>query len=85
MIDPADTVTLPLPQPTRLRFASEGRVYNVMLEPDLLGDWTVTQSWGGKGNLRGGGKVIHVSDFAAGLALLESITKVRERHGYQAV
>jgi len=82
MIDPADTVTLPLPQPTRLMFVSEDRVYNVMLQQDLLEDWTVVQSWGGKGNLRGGGKVTHVEDHASGMALLEQIAKRRERNGY---
>lgn len=85
MIDPADTVTKPIPQPTRLRFASNGRVYSAALQEDLLGDWTVVQSWGGKGNLRGGGKITLVESFEAGLVLLKSIAKRREQHGYKPV
>lgn len=82
MVDPADTVTRSLPQPTRMQFVSETRVYTTLLDQDLLGDWTVTQSWGGKGNRRGGGKVTHVENFEEGLQLLQDIAKQRQRHGY---
>lgn len=85
MIDPADTVTRSLPQPTRMQFVSETRIYTTLLDQDLLGDWTVMQSWGGKGNQRGGGKVTHVKDFEAGLRLLQAIAKRRIRHGYNLV
>jgi hypothetical protein len=81
MIDPADTVTRALPQPTRLQFASETQVYTAILDRDLLGDWTVMQSWGGKSNQRGGGKVTPVESFEAGLQLLQAIAKRRGRHG----
>jgi hypothetical protein len=53
-----------------------------MLIQDLFDQWMVIQSWGGKGNLRGGGKTTHVDSFEDGLAMLEAITKRRERHGY---
>lgn len=85
MIDPADTVTLGLPQPTRMQFVSETRVYTVLLDQDLLGDWTVMQSWGGKSNRRGGGKVTHVESFEAGLKLLQAIAKRRGQHGYNLI
>lgn len=85
MVDPADNATQPLPHATRLRFASNGRIYNVVLTQDLLDDWTVIQSWGGKHNLRGGGKITHVSSFEAGLAMLDAIKKVREKHGYKII
>jgi hypothetical protein len=82
MIDPADTVTRPLPQPTRLHFTTDTRMYTVALQQDLLGDWTVMQSWGGKSSQRGGGKVCHVASFEAGAELLERIAKRRQAHGY---
>lgn len=85
MIDPEDNATRSLPQATRLRFASNSRIYNAVLTQDLLEDWTVVQSWGGKGNLRGGGKITHVESFEAGMALLRSIAKTRKKHGYQPV
>lgn len=85
MVDPADTVTRSIPQPTRMQFISETRVYITLLDQDLLGDWTVTQSWGGKGNRRGGGKVTHVENFEAGLQLLQAIAKQRQRYGDRLV
>jgi hypothetical protein len=85
MIDPADTVTKPLPQPTRLRFASNGRIYSAILTQDLLEDWTVIQSWGGKHNQRGGGQITHVPTFEAGVAMLQAIAKRREKHRYRVI
>ena len=85
MVDPADTVTRSLPQPTRMQFVSESRVYTTLLDQDLLGDWTVVQSWGGKGTRHGGGKVTHVENFEAGMELLQAIAKRRERSGYNLV
>lgn len=87
MVDPADSVTVPLPValPTRINFASPDRIYSVALERDLLGDWCVIQSWGGKNNNRGGGKIHQVASYEEGLALMRSIVRRRERHGYQIV
>lgn len=82
MIDPADLVTRALPQPTRIQFASQTCIYSVLLDQDLLGDWTVMQSWGGKGSRRGGGKITPVRSFEAGLQLLQKIARRREQHGY---
>jgi hypothetical protein len=83
MIDPADSVTAPLPQPTRMHFQAETRVYTAVLDQDLFGDWVVCQSWAGKENRRGGGKITHVGSFEDGMRLLQSIAKRRARHGYQ--
>ena len=85
MVDPVDTVTLPLAQPTRLRFASNGQIYTAVLTQDLLEDWTVIQSWGSQHNQRGGGKIAHVPSFEAGIAMLQEIAKKREKHGYRPV
>ena len=80
-----DDLTAQLPCPLRLRFASPSRVYALVLEQDLLGDWCVVQSWGGRRNQRGGGQVRAVESFDAGLALVASIRRHRERRGYQIV
>lgn len=85
MIDAADTVTAPLPQPTRMQFASDTRVYSAVLDQDLLGDWTVAQSWAGKESRRGGGKITHVAGFEEGMQLLRQIAKRRVQHGYRIV
>jgi hypothetical protein len=85
MVDPTDNVTKPLPQPARLRFASNGRIYSAILTQDLLEDWTVIQSWGGKYNQRGGGQITHVPTFEAGVAMLHAIAIRREKHGYQVL
>ena len=86
MIDPADTVTPSLPvttdSPIRLRFASEDRTYVAVPEQDLLEDWVVVQSWGGRFNQRGGGKIRAVADHEEGLAQLRKITRQRIQHGY---
>lgn len=80
MIDPADSKTLPLPKPTRIHFATAAQNHTVVLDQDLLGDWTVVQSWGGKGGQRGGGKITPVDSFEKGMALLQKIAKRHERH-----
>ena len=86
MIDPADTATVCLPvttdSPIRLRFASDDRTYVAVLEQDLLRDWVVVQSWGGKFTARGGGKIQVVSDREQGMTLLQNITRRRLQHGY---
>lgn len=89
MIDPADSVTESLPVtvpcPLLLRFTAPDRIYAIALNQDLLGDWCLMLSWGGKGILRGGGKMINVENFEAGLTLLRTLTLRREKHGYQLV
>ncbi len=89
MIDPVDSVTQPLPvtsdSPILQRFASVDRLYAVMLTRDLFGDWVLVQTWGGRGNARGGGMSRPVENFEAGLALLTTITRRRQQRGYQLV
>lgn len=72
MIDPADSRTLPLQKPTRIHFTTDARIYTIILDQDLLGDWTLTQSWLSKNGKRGG-KVNLVESFAQGMAMLEKI------------
>lgn len=76
MIDPADSHTLPLQKPTRIHFTTDDRICTVVLDQDLLGDWTLTQSWLCKNGKRGG-KVRLVESFAQGMAMLEKLAKRR--------
>jgi hypothetical protein len=87
MIDPADNRTKPLPvtRPMRLRFESDDRHYSVILDQDLLGDWVVTQRWGGKFTRKGGGKTIQVTDLEFGHCMLLEIRKKRLKRGYRLV
>lgn len=85
MTDPADSVTAQLPHPARMRFASDTRVYTAALDQDLLGDWTMVQSWGGKESRRGGGKITHVASFEEGMQMLRRIASRRAQHGYRVL
>jgi hypothetical protein len=76
MIDPADSRTLPLQKPTRVHFTTEERIYTIVLDQDLLGDWTLTQSWLSRNGKRGG-RVRLVDSFAEGIAMLEKLAKRR--------
>mgnify|MGYP000032238255 CR=1 FL=1 len=64
------------------RFASEHRMYSVMLKRDLFGDWVVVQSWGGRFSGRGGGMTQVVARFEEGIALLQKISQRRQQRGY---
>lgn len=89
MIDPADTVTQPLPvttdTPIRMRFASEDRCYTVLLTQDLFGTWTVVQSWNGKFTNLGGGKIRPVESFEEGKKVLLTIERRRYQRGYTRI
>ncbi|HZW21942.1 hypothetical protein [Noviherbaspirillum sp.] len=76
MIDPADSRTLPLEKPTRVHFTTDARIYTVVLEQDLLGDWRLTQSWLSRNGKRGGKSQL-VESFAQGMALLDKLARNR--------
>jgi hypothetical protein len=54
-----------------------------VLDRDLFDQWTVTRSWGSSRNGQGGGRMSVVDSFEAGMALLQTIRRRRERHGYR--
>ena len=83
MIDPADSVTLALPQPTRVRFAAGSRVHSAALDQDLFGDWTLAQSWCSKDGGRGGGKIIRVPSFEAGMDMMQALVRKHGKDGYR--
>lgn len=67
------------------RWESRHRYYQVRITQDLLGDWVLTQQWGGRNSRLGGEKRDVVADLAEGLAHLTAIAKVRAAHGYAQV
>ena len=67
------------------RFESASRYYILRCEPDLLGDLVVSRFWGGKGSRCGGEKHERVPSLEAGLKLLASIVRTRQRHGYDLI
>lgn len=86
MVDPADSVTEALPVtvpcPLVLRFTAPDRIYAMALNQDLLGHWCLMLSWGGKGIVRGGGKIVLLENYEAGLAMLQTLTRRREKSGF---
>ncbi|NUU03555.1 WGR domain-containing protein [Herbaspirillum robiniae] len=87
MIDSADNAThsLPVTGATRLHFSDQARTtFTVDLGQDLLGDWILTQTWGGS-RQRGGGKRLVVDGHEAGLQMLQKIAEKKERSGYDQV
>ena len=85
MVDPEDAVTRPPPHLKKLRFVWHSRFYTAVLDRDLFEQWTVTRSWGSTKSGQGGGRVSVVESFEAGLALLQTIARRREKHGYRVV
>ena len=85
MVDPEDAVTLPLPlpHPTKLRFAWHSRFYTAVLDQSMFGQWTLTRSWGSPKhrcrlceiNLLGKTKVSLLDG--------QTIYRRREQHGWQ--
>jgi hypothetical protein len=87
MIDIADTLTQSLDvmsdSPLWRRFVTDTRVYTVFLSRDLFGTWVLCQAWGSRVSERGGGKSTVVPNVAAGLAVIEVITRRRQQRGYR--
>lgn len=63
----------------------DGRFYAAFICKDLLGDWTVVKSWGGKG--RPGTKIatIRCEDKQEAIDLLVAIARRRLQRGYKLV
>lgn len=63
----------------------KARYYQVDLVRDLLGDWTVIQSWGGVGSKRGRVRIVWVPSHDAGVERMAAIGKQRGKRGYTPV
>lgn len=58
------------------------RYYRVHLGRDLLGDLTLTRSWGSLYSRLGRIQNEHITDLKQGRKILDEIGKLRARHGY---
>lgn len=67
------------------RVGSFIRFYEVHLRPDLWGNWTVVQVWGRRNSALGRVITVPVTDYAAGLQLLQQISVRRQQRGYEAI
>ena len=74
-----------VPGPVSYRFTWHTRFYTAVLDRDMFGQWTVTRSWGSRRNGQGGGRVTVVESYEAGLVLLQTIQRRREKLGYRKV
>jgi hypothetical protein len=59
------------------------RYYRVYLGRDLLGDLTLTRSWGSLDSRQGRIQNELISDLQQGRKILNEIGKLRVRHGYK--
>ena len=63
----------------------KARYYQVFLDQDLFGDWTLIKVWGGIGSNRDGFASSGVPSRNAGLEAIERISQRRSRRGYPRV
>ena len=63
----------------------KARYYQVFLDQDLFGDWTLIKVWGGIGSNRGRMHGTGVESYEAGIELVDEIARRRARRGYASV
>jgi len=63
----------------------KARCYQVFLDRDLFGDWTLIKVWGGTGSNRGRIHSTGVASYEAGIELLDGIARRRTQRGYKPV
>lgn len=61
------------------------RYYQVFLDQDLFGDWTLIKVWGGIGSNRGRMHSTGVGSYEAGIELVDEIARRRARRGYDNI
>jgi hypothetical protein len=61
------------------------RYYRVIIQRDLLSDWTITRSWGSLDNKRGQLRSELINSDQNNMKLIEQIDKRREYRGYKRV
>lgn len=61
------------------------RYYQVYLEQDLFGDWSLRTVWGGVGSRRGRVHNTGVGSYEEGLGQIREIEKRRAQRGYAVV
>jgi hypothetical protein len=60
----------------------KARYYQVFLDQDLFGDWTLIKVWGGIGSNRGRMHSTGVASYEAGIELVGEIARRRSQRGY---
>ena len=65
----------------RVRWETSTRYYEVRLVRDLLQDWVLVVSRGGKTNRLGALRTLFASNEAEGMKMIETMEKVRIRRG----
>jgi hypothetical protein len=64
---------------------AKARYYQVHLDRDLFGDWTVSKVWGGIGSNRSRMSCNGVPSYAAGIALVNENARCRAPRGHRPV
>ena len=63
----------------------KARYYQVFLDQDLFGDWTLIKVWGGIGSNRGRMHSTGVASYEAGVEQIGEIARRRAQRGYASV
>ncbi len=61
------------------------RYYQVHLDRDLFGHWTLRKAWGGTGSHRGRMHSTGITSYDDGIAQVRMIAKRRARRGYRSI
>lgn len=61
------------------------RYYKILFAKDLFGDWVVTKAWGSINQSRGGTKQVACFSYEEGMKLINKISIVRKRRGYELI
>jgi cytochrome b len=64
---------------------AKARYYQVHLDRDLFGDWTLRKVWGGIGSSRGRMHNTGVPSYDEGVEQIREIAKRRGQRGYECV
>ena len=69
----------------RYEHAGNHRYYDVLLQQDLFGDWSVMRVYGGKHNNRGGYKIESFDKLSEAEEKVAEIAKRRHKRGYELI
>lgn len=61
------------------------RYYRVIFTQDLFGEWTLIKIWGDLNRTGGRTKHIHCQSYEEGLKLIQKISVMRSKHGYEVI
>lgn len=64
------------------RSAKKDRYYNIYLQPTLIGNYSLTKSWGGLHNHLGNYKIVFFDRLEEAYLEIDKISKYRENRGY---